>query len=428
MSLLAFKGGNPVRTKPFIDYNSIGIEEFKAVEKTIKKGYLSLFEGNYFAEEPFSFYGGENIQLLEKEWSSFYGVNYSIAVNSATSALFAAIGALGIGPGDEVIVSPYTMSASALCPLIYNAIPIFADIEDITFNLDPDSIEKCITERTKAIVVVHIMGHPCDMDRIMKIAKKYDLKVVEDCAQAHYCRYKGKYVGTIGNIGIFSLNVNKTIQTGEGGILVTNDKEISQRLQLIRNHGEIVSDQIGYQNLNNMFGYNYRMTEIEASIAREQLKKLIKLTEERQKINKYLSKKVMEFDFLIPPEELKDCDHVYYIYGMKYLQNKLKINRKIFNSALKAEGIIFFEGYVKPIYLQSLYQKQVGYGGKGCPFICKHHNNKYKYYKGLCPVAENMYDEMFIGFEYARPPQTLEDMEDVIKAIKKIIDNYKELI
>ena len=186
----------------------------------------------------FSFKGGPEVQALEVEWSN--KVKHSISVNKATSGLFAAIGALNIGFGDEVIVSPYTMTACALAPLIYGAIPVFADVELESGSLDPSSIEQCISNKTKAIMVVHQFGIPAKMDEIIKLARKHKLKVIEDCAQAHGASYKGQDVGTIGDIGVFSLNVNKTIQAGEGGVCVTNDDEIAYRLQLIRNHGEAV--------------------------------------------------------------------------------------------------------------------------------------------------------------------------------------------
>ena len=215
---LASNGGTPVRSKSWPVHTTIGVEEKQAACEVIEGRNLSLYEGNYFAEEPFSFMGGPYVNTLEKEWAAFYGIKHAVAVNSATSALYAAVGACGLGPGDEVIVSPFTMSASAAAPLIYNAIPVFADIDSRTFNLDPKSIEECITKRTKAIIVIHIMGHPADMDPIMELAKKYHLKVIEDCAQAHGALYKDRFVGTIGDIGLFSLNVNKTIEVGEGGV------------------------------------------------------------------------------------------------------------------------------------------------------------------------------------------------------------------
>lgn len=427
MSKLAIHGAEPVRKKLWPVHATIGQEEITAALKVLESGKLSLFEGNYFTEDPFSFYGGPFVQKLEEEWARFYGVKHAISVNSATSALYAAIGALGLGPGDEAIVSPFTMSASCSSVLIYNAIPIFADIEEDTFNLDPRSIEKNITKRTRAIVVIHLLGHPADMDSIMAIAKKHKLAVIEDCAQAHGAKYKGKYVGTIGDIGVFSLNVHKTIQVGEGGIAVTNNDELALRLQLIRNHGEVVADQMNYENINNIIGYNYRMCEVEAAMAIQQLKKLEDFNKARIELANFLTNKLSRFEGITAPVIRKGCTHVYYVYGMKFDSERIGVSRDVFSKALSAEGIPVFQGYTKPLYLQQLYQRKLGYGAKGCPFNCQHYKNNISYQKGICPTAERMYENEFFGFEYAMAPNTPEDMENVVEAFSKIFSNIDEL-
>ena len=219
---LAINGGKKLRNKPWADNFTIGLREKLAGLKSLNSGYLSLFEGSNTPDPPFSFCGGPYVKRLEKEWSQFYSVNYSIAMNSATSGLYAAIGALEIGYGDEVIVSPYTMTACAMAPLLYGAIPVFADIDQESGCLDPASVEMKISKNTKAIILVHQFGYVAEMTKILDIAKRHKLKVIEDCAQAHGAKYKNLFVGTIGDIGVFSLNVNKTIQSGEGGICTTN--------------------------------------------------------------------------------------------------------------------------------------------------------------------------------------------------------------
>ena len=249
---LAINGGHPLRLKPWLDNLTTSEEEKNAVLRVMDSGYLSLFEGSHTPDPPFSFKGGPEVQSLEYEWSDYHDIKHSISVNSATSGLYASIGALEIGYGDEVIVSPYTMTACAVAPMIYGAIPVFADVELESGSLDPISILERITPRTKAILVVHQFGIPADMDAIMKIAKKHGLKVIEDCAQAHGAKYKGQYVGTIGDIGGFSLNVNKSIQTGDGGVCVSNNDDLAYRLQLISNHGEAVVGAAGYENILNI--------------------------------------------------------------------------------------------------------------------------------------------------------------------------------
>ncbi len=305
---LAINGGIKVRDKPFPDYKTIGKEEQKVVQKVLESGILSKFLGCWHE----NFYGGPQVRELEKEWSEYYDVKHSIAVNSATSGLYCAVGASGAGPGDEIIVSPYTMTASATAALIYNAIPVFADIEEEYFCLDPKSIEERITERTKAIIVVDLFGQPYDADSINNIAKKNNLLVIEDAAQAPGVKYKGKFAGTLGDIGIYSLNYHKHIHTGEGCLIVTDDDELAERMRLIRNHAEVVVDPKGYTNLTNMVGYNYRMTEIEAAIAREQLKKVNGLLNEIQKNVAYLTNKLSQIPCLSVPTTREGCVHAYY--------------------------------------------------------------------------------------------------------------------
>ena len=269
MTKLAINGGQATRRKPFPEYRVIGKEEEKAVIKVLKSGVLSKFLGSWDK----LFYGGKEVRALEKEWARYFKVKHAISVNSCTSGLYSAVGACQIGPGDEVIVSPYTMAATATSILIFNAVPVFADIEEDYFCLDPRSVEKKITKRTKAIMAVDIFGQPYDVRRINQIAKKHKLLVIEDCAQAPGAKYKDKFAGTLGDIGVFSLNYHKHIHTGEGGMVVTNNDKLAEKVRLIRNHAEAVVRGKGVKDLANMVGYNFRMTEIEAAIARCQLKK-----------------------------------------------------------------------------------------------------------------------------------------------------------
>ena len=419
---LAINGGKPIRKKPWMDNFTIGEEEKSAAIRAINSGYLSLFEGSHTPDNPFSFLGGPEVQSLEEEWSEYYQVKYSISMNSATSGLYAAIGALGIGFGDEVIVSPYTMSACAMAPMIYGAIPIFADVELETGSLDPDSIEEKITERTKAILVVHQFGLPADMDRIMEIAVKYNIRIIEDCAQAHLAKFNDKFVGTFGDIGVFSLNVNKTIQTGEGGVCITNNSDLAYRLQLIRNHGEAVVGPAGYENITNICGFNYRLTEVQAAMAREQLKKVEELTSNRLELVYELSRLLDEVEFLVPLKERKSAKSTYYVFPMRFLEEIAGITRDSFIKAVNAEGILFNQGYVKPLYYEPVYQKKQLFKN-GYPFSASENQGcRMNYSKGICPNAEKLhFDEMIIN-EHIRPPQLKNDISDIIKSINKIIE------
>lgn len=420
---LALFGGKPVRDKPFPPYRSIGKEEKEAVEQVMDTGNLSQFLG---AWDP-DFFGGPKVREFERAWADAFGARHAVTVNSNTSGLFACIGASMVGPGDEVIVSPYTMSASALAPVIYGAVPIFADIQEDIFCLDPASIEARITPRTRAILVVHIFGHPADMDPIMAIANKHKLTVIEDCAQAPGAKYKGRPVGTIGHMGVFSLNYHKHIHTGEGGVIVTNDDRLATRLQLIRNHGETVIEDMGHREVENMFGFNFRLTELQAAIGIEQLKKLESLVAPRIELAGYLAEKMKPLGVFKPAVTLPECRHVFYVHAIRFDARKAGISRNLFLEAVRAEGVPLAGGYVKPLYWQPMYQKKLGMGKSGFPFVGSHYQGKPDYGRGICPVTERMHSEELFYHDLMRPPLTKKDMGDVIRAFEKVLNNVEKL-
>lgn len=428
MSVLAINGGKKVRTDLFPAYRVIGEEEKQAVAKVLDSGILSKFLGCWTDD----FYGGPVVQQMEQEWAAYYGVKHAVSVNSATSALYCAAGAIGLAPGDEVIVSPYTMCSSATAPLIYNAVPVFADIEYDYYCLDPDDVERKITDRTKAIIVVDILGQPYDAERINGIAKKHGLYVIEDNAQAPLAAYNGRYAGTLGDIGVFSLNYHKHIHCGEGGIIVTNDDRLAERARLIRNHAEAVVEKKGMTDLNNMIGFNMRMTEIEAAITREQLKKLDWLVKERRKNVGYLEERLSGLPFLTMPKVRKNCTHSYYVHALKYDEAQTGITRERFTQAVQAElmpiklreseGVKVGLGYLKPLYAQPLFRQKTAYGNTRYPFT-----EKENYQKGICPVCEKVCDSETIFHEYMRPFMTTKDLDDVVEAFHKVAGHLDEL-
>ena len=428
MSKLAINGGNPIRRDLFMPYNTIGDEEKDAVNKVLDKGNLSQFLGGWHKD----FFGGPLVQEFEKKWSQLFNIKFSISVNSNTSGLFAAIGACGIKAGDEVIVSPYSMSASAIAPLIYGAVPVFADVDIDNFGLSPESIETKITERTKAIIVVHIFGYPAKMDEIMSIAKRYNLYVIEDCAQSPLSKYKDKYVGSIGDIGVFSLNYHKHIHTGEGGMLVTNNEILKNKIQLIRNHGENSVNEMDLSNDLNLFGFNYRLTEIQAAIGIEQLKKLPSLINERINNANYFRQKLGAIpgiqNQLIEPYS----KHVYYKQPFKFEKNIIGVHRNKFIEAIKAEipsavlredTPLIESGYVKPLYLLPIFQNRLTH----CSFNCSKYNGKVDYSLGICPNVEKLHFEELFSHEYMRPGMSKNDIDQVINAFHKVIENIEEL-
>ncbi len=431
MAVLAINGGQKVRNSMFPAYRVIADEEERAAIRVLRSGILSGYLGCW--DE--GFYGGSEVRALEEEWAAHFGVKHAIAVNSATSALYIATGAIGISPGDEVIVSPYTMSASAVGPLIYNGIPVFADIERDYFDLDPHSIEERITSNTKAIIVVNIFGQPYDMDSINEIAQKNGLKVIEDNAQGPNAKYGDKFAGTLGDIGVFSLNYHKHIHCGEGGIAVTDSDELAERMRLIRNHAEAVVGDKGYKDLTNMIGFNLRMTEIEASIAREQLKKLDYLVDERVSNVNYLNSKFSNIPCLRTLPVRSGCKHVYYMHPLIYNRTAAKgVTRKRFVEAVRAElmpaelreaeGALVSYGYVRPLYLEPIYQERIAYGKDGYPF----NNSNISYAKGICPICEDMHFEKLITHDYVYAGLTKNDLDDVVSAFEKVYENIDELV
>lgn len=434
MSMLAIHGGQKVRKKPFPAYKVIGEDEKQAVMDVLDSGILSRYLGCWHAD----FYGGPQVQSLEKEWAEHFGVKHAVAVNSCTSGLYCAVGAVGTAPGDEIIVSPYSMSCSATAPLVYGAVPVFADIEEDYYCLDPDSVESKITERTRAILVVDIFGQPYNADRINSIAKKHNLMVIEDCAQAPNARYKNKYAGTLGDIGVHSLNYHKHIHCGEGGMIVTDNDDLADKVRLIRNHAEAVVEAKGNTDLTNMVGFNYRMTEMEAAVARCQLKKLNQLVAKRQENCRYLNDRFAEIDAVEPTRIRDNCTHSYYVQPLKFNEEIVSVPRNIFIDAVKAElpttelrekeGVLISCGYVKPLYLQPIFQNQIAYGRHGFPFKGPHYGGAVNYSKGICPTTERMYEKELFFHDLMHTSFSKTDLDDVITAFMKVWENRKELI
>lgn len=429
-SKLAILGGTPVRTKAFDIRTTIGAKEKKAAMDVLDRGDISLFFGS---PGPF-FLGGPEVQKFEKAWATKYQYKHCISVNSWTTGLTTAIGAVGVEPGDEVICAPYSMSATSTSILFYGGIPVFADIDPVTFNIDPKSIEKKISPRTKAIMLVHLFGHPADMDEIMRIARKHNLKVIEDAAHAPAIKYKGKYVGAIGDVGGFSLNYHKHIHTGEGGLITTNDPQIAERCQLIRNHGENLLETMNVQDISNCIGSNYRLTEIQAAIGLVQMDLIDGYVQHRNRLAKHMTARLSQIPGLTPPSIQEGCEHAFYIYPMKFDSQKMGISRSQFVQAVNAEmakpsiweQTPLVEAYTRPLYLNPIYQKKTAIGKKGFPFSMNPGVN-YDYSKGSCPVVERMFEQELFHCPLIREAVTETDLDDVLRSIEKVVENIKDL-
>jgi len=420
---LAIYGGNKTITYKFKKYNTIGVEEINITTKVLQSGVLSKFIGSWNED----FYGGEYVKKLEENVKTKYNVKYAVAVNSWTSGLICAIGALDIEPGDEVILSPFTMSACAASILHWNAIPVFVDIEPETFNINPELIEEKISSKTKAIMAIDIFGHSCDIESINKIAKKHNLKVITDSAQSPWSFLNKKNVGTLSDIGGFSLNYHKHIHTGEGGIIVTNNLKFYTRMTLIRNHAEAVVEKMGIKDINNMIGFNFRMGEIEAAIGIEQLKKLDSLVSRKQQICNNLIDRIKHLDGLTAPITKKNHTHSYYCFAIKLDLKKVKVSRSRIVKALQAEGVEgISEGYSN-LHLLPIFQKKIGYGKSNFPWSITKNGKLISYEKGICPIAEKLHDKSLILFQVCLFEFSDHDIELIGNSFKKVWSNMEFL-
>jgi dTDP-4-amino-4,6-dideoxygalactose transaminase len=377
---------------------------------------LSQFLGTWHED----FYGGPNVRKFERACESYFGVKHAVTVNSWTSGLIAAVGALGIQPGDEVITTPWTMCATATAILHWNAIPVFADIERETFNIDPKSVEANITPYTKAIIAVDIFGHSADMDALMQIASKHGLKVISDAAQSPGAMYKGKPAGTLADIGGFSLNYHKHIHTGEGGILVTNDDQYAERLRLIRNHAEAVVGDKGETDLTNMVGYNFRLGEIECAMGLEQLKKLKRQIADRQRAAERITLGLKGLPGLRTPVTKPGCTHVYYFYPFVLDTDLLGVARDRICQALTAEGIQGLAPRYVNVHMLPMYQRKIAYGSHGFPWRSEFCHRDVDYSPGICPVAEELQNKSYLGYLLCLQEVGEREADLIVAAFRKV--------
>ena len=417
---LAFLGGKKLINKKFLSYNSIGKEELKAAQQVLKKKELSSFLAGNLE-------GGLFVKKFENYLKKFYKVKYAITVNSWTSGLICAVGALDISPGDEIITTPWSMSASAISILHWNAIPIFADIELDSFNIDPSKVEALITSKTKAIMAVDIFGQSANIKELKKIAKKHNLKIISDTAQAPGALYNKKYAGTLADIGGYSLNYHKHIHCGEGGILVTNDHDLAQRLRMLRNHAEAVIDSNSPNELCNMLGFNFRMGEIEASIASCQLDKLNTRVLSRQIVAANLNEGLSSLKGLKTPRVSDESTHVYYVYGLTLDLDLINTTREKIISALEAEGVPgIMRGY-QNLHLLPMFRNKIAYGTSGFPWSSDFCTSNVEYKEGLCPIAEELHSKTFFGLNICMYELDEKDVDLVISSFKKVWENLELL-
>ena len=436
MPKLAINGGIPIREASFPNQVNIGMEERLAVDRVMDRQMLSGYRGN--AQK---YRGGREIRAFEKMFQEKFNVKHAIAVNSCTSALHVACMAIDLQPGDEVIVSPYSMTCSATIPMLCGATPIFADVEPLYFCIDPDDVERKITNKTKAIIAVDIFGQPFN-EKINEIAEKHNIIVIEDAAQAIGAERLGKvsksaYTGTLGDMGCFSFTQGKHITAGEGGMVTTNNDKLAMKCRLLMNHAEAVINDIDNtkpvgDDMAKMYGLNLRMTELQAAIAAEQLKKLDFFIGKRQENAKYLANALNNAKIPVTASLIRpNCTHTYYCQAFHYLDGLAEgIHRDTFINAVKAEltgmdgredeGVRMGNGYIKPLYRMPVFrhrfQDVVG-------------NSERLVTDNIFPLpnVEKLWrDDLFLHL-YLAPPTTRADLDDIIEAFVKVWENREEL-
>ncbi|MES2495421.1 MAG: DegT/DnrJ/EryC1/StrS family aminotransferase [Pseudomonadota bacterium] len=418
---LALLGGEPLIGTPLTLLKAMGEEEVEAAAAVVRSGVLSAFIG---APGEF-FLGGPQVRAFERKAADYFGVKHAITVNSWTSGLIAAVGAIGIEPGDEIITTPWTMSATAMAILHWNALPVFADIDPETFNIDPAKVEALIGPRTRAILAVDIFGQSADMAALRDIADRYGLKLLGDTAQAPGSLIDGRFTGTLADIGGFSLNYHKHIHCGEGGILVTDDDRLAERLCLIRNHAESVIKSDVPANLANMIGYNFRMGEIEAAIASVQLDRLDDRVATRQRAARQLDEGLGKLRGIATPKVEAAGTHVYYVYGMKFDEAELGVSRDRVVAALRAEGAPGLGIGYQNLHLLPIFQQKIAYGTQHFPWTLAERDIDYG--PGSCPVAEQIHRESFVGLNLCMCEFDEADIGQVIEVFDKVWANLDHL-
>jgi len=406
---LAIHGGEPVRREPLPTKRPIGEEELQQLREVIESGQLFRWTGTKVSE-------------FEREFARFYGVKHAVASTSGTAAIHIALGAVNPDPGSEVVTSPISDMGTVIPILAQNCIPIFADLDPETYTLDPSDLRRRITDKTRVIIPVHLFGFPCDMDPIMEVAEEHGLYVIEDCAQAYLAEYKGRWVGTIGHLGAFSLQMTKHMTTGDGGITVTNDDELAERARLFMDKGWRRRAPT-FARCYAMFGFNYRMTELQGAVALAQLRKVRWVVERRRWVAEQLNKRIEQLEGVYPLKSTRERKGSYWLYPIRIDAQLLGVSNVEFAEALRAEGIPAGAGYIgEPLYMAEWLREHRVYGRSKCPFECPLYGRTVEYGPGLCPNAERILKE--IVTIPCNEFFTEDDVEDIARAVEKVAAYY----
>lgn len=416
MSNLAINGGTPIRTEGYPNVGNaagrtIGKEELANVVQVLESGMLNRG-------------GGTFVPKIEKKFAEQLGVSHCTASASGTAAIHVAVGAINPSPGDEIITGPITDMGTVIPILAQNAIPVFADLRRDNIGLDAADVERRITERTKAIIPVHLTGNATDMDPLMKLAEKYNLYVIEDCSQAYGTMYKGRHVGTIGHMGTFSLQQSKHITCGDGGLTVTNDDTLGERAALFANKGW-PNYGVGARNYV-MFGMNYRMTELQAAVLDAQLDKVEWVTDRRNELGERLCAAIKNLPGLQVPGVSPGGRATYWFLALLVDQQKLGISTDKLAEALRAEGAPASAHYIgRPIFMYDLLRQKHIYGDSSFPFSLQPEGQEVRYEEGETPQTEQILSDLL---QIAvNEKMTDQDVTDIIACFEKVWSNLDEL-
>jgi len=423
---LALDGGQPSVPEDLIQHDwerfrKATQEEIEAVVAVLESGHLSIAAGS----------GMPQSEALAKEFADWIGADYCLVVANGTAALHCAVAALGIEPGDEVIVPAHTFIASAMAVLHQNAIPVFVDIDPETYIMDPTKIEERITEQTKALMPVHVYGLPADMEAINQIAARHNLKVIEDSAQAYGALYRGKKTGTLGDVAGFSMCTTKQLMTGEGGLMTTNSKEAYDKASMLRLFGEpadLRAPDRAYMSHN--VGWNYKLPEVVSVLARARLRHLDEYIATTQRNAEYLTQKLQHIEGLTTPKVPSDRTHTYYHYAVQVDPRKLNMEiepgklRDAVLKALVAENVDAMLWQKVPVPAQPLFQNKLAYG-RGCPWRCQGSRVRYDIddYPNTIAHLDNSFTVRRLP-----PPNSFELMDCYAEAFEKVFENINRVI
>ena len=396
---LALLGGKPVRSTPFTSWPLFGPADEKRLVRTLRSGHWGRLQG-------------KEVSTFEQAFAKMHGCKHGIAVVNGTVSLRIALMAAGIQAEDEVIVPPYTFLSTATAVIEANAVPVFADIDPFTFNLDPKAVEAAITPRTKAIMAVHFAGLPADMDALNAIARKHGLTVIEDAAHAHGASYQGRPAGSLADVASFSFQSSKNLTCGEGGIIVTNRDDLAESCRSIHNCGRIPTG-VWYEH--HVISGNYRLGEFQGALLNSQLKSLERQTATRDRNGRFLAERLAQLPGIQPQHRDENCTrHAYHLFMLRFDEAAFGLPRALFAKALRAEGVPCSLGYGYSLHRQPLFLKKA-FG----PYIPKA-SKRLNYSRTRCPNSDAVCADHSLWLEHSMFLGPKKDMIDVARAFEKV--------